>query len=363
MTHGLSMPGEPVFILDAPHYHRIHHQERHRFRGLALAIPDGGDARVIRTIVVRERGTICLEAAVDRESEDVGRFLSRLPAAVHCRFAFDLTVHASTYTMHGRFDDGAEVPLFVFEAAGASGARAMLDGASAMPVPPAGLLRRTQGGDDAESYRDSIISAHQTLRVLLTASGIDPSRVRRVLDIGCGTGRLLAGWHLDDRTRELAGADIDRECVAWTSAHLPGVARWHASELHPPLSFNAGSFDLIQLVSVFTHLSIAMQETWLRELARLVRPGGVVIVTLHGEPYAWMLDDAQRRQLAEAGHLEGAEGEEGSSAYSAFHEPGFARRLLGHHFSRVDWYPRGQPAFPPRNFPMASLQDVYVLHV
>jgi SAM-dependent methyltransferase len=363
MTHGSSMPGEPVFILDAPHYHRVRPGKRHQFRGLALAIPDGSGARVIRTVVVRESGTVCLEAAVDRESEDVARILPSIAGAGRCRFAFILSVDAATYTLHGRFEEGAEVPLFVFDTAGAPDARVMLDGAGALPVPPASLLTRTQGGDDAEAYRDSIISAHHMLRTLLTSSGVDPARVGRVLDIGCGTGRLLAGWHLDDRSRELTGVDIDRECMAWTAAHLPGVAQWHASDIRPPLPFSSGSFDLVQLASVFTHLSIELQEAWVRELARLARPGGAVVVTLHGEPYAWILDDAQRRRLATGGHVEQPAGEEGSGGYRAFHEPGFARQLFRQSFSRVDFYPRGQPAFPPRQFPMASLQDVYILHV
>jgi SAM-dependent methyltransferase len=357
------MPGEPVFILDAPHYHRVRPGERHQFRGLALAMPDGAGARVIRTLVVRESGAVCLEAAVDRESEDVARILTSVAAAARCRFAFTLSVDAAIYTLHGRFDDGVEVPLFVFDTDGAPDARVMLDSAGALPVPPARLLTRTQGGDDAEAYRDSIISAHYMLRTLLTSSGFDPARVRRVLDIGCGTGRLLAGWHLDDGSRQLTGVDIDRECIAWTAAHLPGVAQWHASDILPPLPFSSGSFDLVHVVSVFTHLSIERQEAWVRELARLARPGGAVVVTLHGEPYAWILEEAQRRGLAAAGHVEQPLGEEGSSGFGAFHEPGFARQLFGQYFSRVDFYARGQPAFPPRQFPMASLQDVYILHV
>jgi SAM-dependent methyltransferase len=355
------MQAEPIFILDAPHYHRVRLGERHRFRGVALAI--GDDARVIRTLVVRASGTVCLEAAVDLASEDVARILPRIASAARCRFAFDMPVDASTYTIHGRFDDGVEVPLFVFDAAGAPDASALRRGADVMPLPPADLLMRTQGGDDVEAYRDSMISAHHTLRALLAASGIDPARVRRVLDIGCGTGRLLAGWHLDDRSRELTGADIDRACVEWTSAHLPDVAHWHVSAIEPPLPFSSGSFDVVQLASVFTHLSIEQQEAWVRELARLVRPGGACIVTLLGETYAAMLDDAQRRRLAEAGHLESASGEEGSGEFCAFHESWFARRLFEQCFARVDCYPGGQPAFPPRLFPMASLQDVYILHI
>jgi SAM-dependent methyltransferase len=403
---------DPIFILDAPHYHRVQVGQLNRFRGLVLALPvadgavsaesDAANARAdasaaVRAVVVREAAAIRAEAAVDRESADLARVTSatRPPGADRCRFELDLDVRSGTaYVFYGRCADGREVPLFVYDTAlaqrDADGQDARLRAASVMPMPPRDLLIATQGGDDVEAYRDSLLSAHTTLRSLLFASGIDPARVRNVLDIGCGTGRLLAGWHLDDAvSRELVGVDIDPACIAWNREHLPGVARWEVSALDPPLPFDSASFDLVLLASVFTHLSLDRQQRWARELARLIRPDGAAIVTLCGEPYAALLLDPDRqRLLRDAGHVEVESGDEGGATYVAFHEPRFARGLFSEAFTHVDLYPRGIPhergaasqsqarannahvmhtergralPTPPHLFPMAALQDVYIL--
>jgi hypothetical protein len=36
---------------------------------------------------------------------------------------------------------------------------------------------------------------------------------------------------------------------------------------------------------VFTHLSVALAEAWMTELARVIKPGGLMWFTLHGESY------------------------------------------------------------------------------
>jgi len=368
----------PIFILDEPHYHRARLGQRQRFRGVALAI----EPPAIHAVVVRERGVIRAEAFVDGESADVASVTraSGLPDAERCRFALDLDVRGGTaYVFHGRCVDGTEVPLFVYDLTGAEDEAdrqaACLRAVCEMPMPPADLLLVTQGGTDVESYRDSIVSAHLALRALLGRSGVDPDRVRRMLDIGCGTGRLLAGWRLDemmsegrDEPRTLVGVDIDAACIEWNRTHLPDVADWEVGSLGPPLTFadrtvEGATFDLIVLASVFTHLSLDRQRGWVRELARLVRPDGAVVITLHGEPYAAaLLDPDRQRMLREAGHLELETDREGGHAYLAFHEERFAYDLFGDAFAQVDGYPRGVPSSgPPRLFPCAALQDVYIL--
>ena len=48
------------------------------------------------------------------------------------------------------------------------------------------------------------------------------------------------------------------------------------------LPFEDESFDLVYSVSVFSHLDEALGDQWLRELRRVLRAGGVALLTVHG---------------------------------------------------------------------------------
>jgi SAM-dependent methyltransferase len=57
----------------------------------------------------------------------------------------------------------------------------------------------------------------------------------------------------------------------------------------PPLSYSDQQFDLIYTFSVFTHLSEPHQSLWMNELRRVLRPGGHLLLTTCGDPYAAVL--------------------------------------------------------------------------
>ncbi len=56
-----------------------------------------------------------------------------------------------------------------------------------------------------------------------------------------------------------------------------------ANAPEPPLPFPNEHFDVVCCLSVFTHLNEPMQDVWLAELNRIMKPGGVLLVTIFGE--------------------------------------------------------------------------------
>lgn len=83
----------------------------------------------------------------------------------------------------------------------------------------------------------------------------------------------------------MVGTDIDAETVAWCCEHLAATApnALFTTNLHdPPTEFPSGRFGLIYAISVFTHLPEEMELRWITELARVSKPGGVLLLSTHG---------------------------------------------------------------------------------
>lgn len=100
-----------------------------------------------------------------------------------------------------------------------------------------------------------------------------------VLDWGCGAGRLAR--YLPALWPRLTGVDIDADNVA-TCERLMPAARFLPVPLRPPTPLADASFDLVIGLSVLTHLGQAMQDAWLSELRRVMRPGGLALLSVTG---------------------------------------------------------------------------------
>ncbi|MFJ5592351.1 class I SAM-dependent methyltransferase [Streptomyces noursei] len=111
-------------------------------------------------------------------------------------------------------------------------------------------------------------------------------RTARVLDYGCGYGRLTAEL-VELGYGAVRGVDRSAALIARGRQAHPGLAllRWSGF----PLPFAAGSFDAALLFAVLTCVpDDADQRAIVGELARLVRPGGVLYVSdvpLQDDPF------------------------------------------------------------------------------
>jgi ubiquinone/menaquinone biosynthesis C-methylase UbiE len=112
----------------------------------------------------------------------------------------------------------------------------------------------------------------------------DPTALRRVLDVGCGT----AGWLIEAaRTypiMSLVGIDISQRMIEYARAqaqacHVDHRIEFHVMDALQTLDFPTASFDLVNL-----RLSSSFVRTWdwpkiLTELLRVTCPSEVVRVT------------------------------------------------------------------------------------
>ena len=166
----------------------------------------------------------------------------------------------------------------------------------------------------------------------------------RVLDWGCGCGRVLRYLLEDVPAERVFGCDIDREAIEWLARNAR-ESSFEAIQPAPPTPYPEGHFDLIYGVSIFTHLSEEMQDEWLDELARISRPGALVAVTLHGWDLAprRLRRSLQKRGFAEMGSAQAAyfAPYAGGRYYrTAFHTPAYVESHWSRHFDLLEYRSR-----------------------
>lgn len=147
-------------------------------------------------------------------------------------------------------------------------------------LPPRYLRVLTTGDPDPELFRRLGRAAADEALAIAAESGLGPTAQDRILDFGCGCGRVTR--HLiAARPAAVHGCDVDPRLVAWSRTHLAGDFR--VIRPAPPTDYRDGDFSLIYALSVFTHLKEGPSAAWLAELARLTRPGGLAVLSLFDE--------------------------------------------------------------------------------
>jgi ubiquinone/menaquinone biosynthesis C-methylase UbiE len=119
---------------------------------------------------------------------------------------------------------------------------------------------------------------HAAMLGLLRDHGHWPLGERRILDVGCGGGELLAFFKASGATdSNLFGVDLLPARIEAARRLLPS-SRLSVGN-GESLDFPDASFDLITLFVVFSSiLSWQMTQRLAREVARLVRPGGAILI-------------------------------------------------------------------------------------
>jgi SAM-dependent methyltransferase len=110
-----------------------------------------------------------------------------------------------------------------------------------------------------------------------------PADHSRILDFGAGCGRLLRFFGSQGPSIEIHGAEVNPAQVAWCRSNLGFVRMAEANE-RPPLPYPDSYFDCVYAISVMTHLDRSKAEAWRDEYRRIVKPGGIVVLTTHGHP-------------------------------------------------------------------------------
>jgi SAM-dependent methyltransferase len=218
-----------------------------------------------------------------------------------------------------------------------------------LALPPARLRVLVAGTAEVDWFLASGGSQAGYLRSLLADVGRPIDEIDAILDFGCGCGRITR-WFSDLPTVQINGCDYNGELVAWCDANLDfiQVAR---TGLHPPLPYTDESFDFLYAFSVFTHLSVELAESWIAELRRVVRPGGLVWFTVHGASYRERLHSEEKARFDAGDIVVWFPEIEGTNLCCSYWPVTAVERILGSDFevlAHLD--PQADPATAERLF-------------
>jgi SAM-dependent methyltransferase len=144
-------------------------------------------------------------------------------------------------------------------------------------MPPEDVHSMARGAAAAGGslyYADMVVDG-------FAAGGFEPAAGTAILDFGCSSGRAVrplaaafpeADWH---------GCDPIAAAIDWAQANIAGVEFLHSPE-QPPLPYADESLDAAYAISIWSHFNAPAAERWLHEMRRLIRPGGLLLLTTHG---------------------------------------------------------------------------------
>jgi len=179
-----------------------------------------------------------------------------------------------------------------------------------------------------------LLGADSSLRRLVEQAQLAPGQ--RVLDLGCGTGALTLVAKRAHAGIEIVGLDPDAKALARarSKAERARLAIDFQQGFGDALPFADASFDRVLSSFMFHHLESAQKPAVLREVRRVLRPGGQLHLLDFGgaghglgaflarlvhraESLRANTDDALPTRMREVGFVEAAETEQRNSLFGA----------------------------------------------
>jgi 2-polyprenyl-3-methyl-5-hydroxy-6-metoxy-1,4-benzoquinol methylase len=115
----------------------------------------------------------------------------------------------------------------------------------------------------------------------LVAAVIARTRAGRILDIGCGDGRLINELAGRFRDRSFTGVDYSQRAIALAELYREyDNVRFISGNLSNSGLLRTDSYDLVTLIEVLEHIPMQEAEDFVRRVFSMVRCGGMLLVTV-----------------------------------------------------------------------------------
>lgn len=146
--------------------------------------------------------------------------------------------------------------------------------------PPEAWVAPEKYGRTVDEYLQNGKRDLQVMADLVAASGRTIDQLGHIFELGCADGRMLRWLEPLASDREIWGSDIDAGRILWCKQHLSPPFRFLTNTIVPHLPFEDRKFGFVFAGSVFSHID-DLADAWFAELHRILRPGGILFVTVH----------------------------------------------------------------------------------
>jgi len=178
---------------------------------------------------------------------------------------------------------------------------------------------------NADTPTEMVRLATQGQLLTEAMGGLFPERgeslagVERLLDVACGPGDWAIAVARDYYPVQVVGIDISRQMVEYATARAQSMGfdncSFQVMDATGPLDFSGASFDLVNARFVVGFLDARSWPAFVREMARVLRPGGVLRLTEPervetNKPSLEKLADLALQALSRAGKSFGGPGGE-----------------------------------------------------
>ena len=202
--------------------------------------------------------------------------------------------------------------------------------ADGRPLPPLDLAKRI-GAPTLDEFE---LIGRETKRTILRClpEAFDFHEAR-VLDFGCGVGRVLRYFSEEAKSAEVWGCDIDGPSIRWDVENMAPPFRFFQLSEIPTIPLEDSSFDLVYAISVFAHIHVDWHH-WMAEVRRILKPGGYFFVTFMAQaPFEEMLGRSYRDLGPNFGkYVQNPFADWNDGGPMAFHSPEWIKTFWGNLF-------------------------------
>ena len=162
----------------------------------------------------------------------------------------------------------------------------IINGVEMPGFPDPEFQKQTVGSSGGDTLRNEGWVFYKLVKEYAAKLGCTVGPDTRILDFGCGWGRMIRFYFKDIKSENIFGIDVDQDMVAICQNTLHYGNFFTVTPVPSPKThFSDSSFDIIFAYSVFSHLRYDAAEKWINEFSRILKLGGILVATTQGEGF------------------------------------------------------------------------------
>ena len=216
-------------------------------------------------------------------------------------------------------------------------------------IPPDYFLYETH----LLSYYNHMNSGDLTAKEIVDWSSEYIDNIDNVLEWGCGVARVVR--HLPkylSKESKVYGCDINPSMIEWDISNIPDI-NFSLSSYLPPLTYRDNQFDVVYAYSIFTHIEAEYQLDWIKEIHRIIKPGGIFLFTTMGDRMLHQLLPYERRKLEAESIYTKSYKQKGHRLMSTYHVAKDFRQQITPYFKVLEFW--------DNDYQKAALQDLWIV--